>query len=108
MSGHARLSVLVADHDQWTRLELAKLVHEAGFGVTQASNGVAALRIAEIAQPQIVLLRHNLPEIGAILVGVTQRAELEEIFAAIGIGRVLTDARELAIEDSVLLDPTLW
>ena len=75
VSGHARMSVLVADHDQWTRLEVANMLHEAGFGVTQASNGVAALRIAQIAQPQIVLLRHNLPEIGAIEVLATLRSD---------------------------------
>jgi CheY-like chemotaxis protein len=65
VSGHARISILVADHDRWTRLALATMLDEAGFNVEQASNGVAALRIAQATQPQIVLLRHNLPEIGA-------------------------------------------
>src|ERR1700704_724965 len=41
------------------------MLEEAGFQVAQASNGVAALRIAVVTQPQIVLLRHNLPELGA-------------------------------------------
>jgi aryl-alcohol dehydrogenase-like predicted oxidoreductase len=50
----------------------------------------------------------SLPEISATIVGVTRKAELDEIFAAIGAGRVLTNARELAIDDSTLLDPTRW
>ncbi len=66
VSGHERISVLVADHDKWTRLNLSTMLDDAGFCVEQASNGVAAVRIAEVAQPQIVLLRHNLPEIGAV------------------------------------------
>ena len=66
MSERERISVLVADHDKWTRLNLATMLDDAGFQVEQASNGVSAVRIAEIAQPQIVLLRHNLPELGAV------------------------------------------
>src|SRR5712691_7028311 len=66
VSGRERISVLVADHDKWTRLNLSTMLDEAGFQVEQASNGVSAVRIAEIAQPQIVLLRHNLPELGAV------------------------------------------
>src|SRR6202011_4790449 len=65
VSGHARISVLVADHDRWTRHDLSTMLTEAGFRVEQASNGVTALRIAEVAQPRIVLLRDNLPEVGA-------------------------------------------
>jgi DNA-binding response OmpR family regulator len=41
------------------------MLDAAGFDVEQASNGVAALRMADTTQPQIVLIRHNLPEIGA-------------------------------------------
>src|SRR3989442_9346945 len=41
------------------------MLDNAGFRVEQASNGVSALRIAETSLPQIVLLRHNLPELGA-------------------------------------------
>jgi len=66
VSGRERVSVLVADHDKWTRLNLSTMLDDAGFHVEQASNGVSAMRIAEVAQPQIVLLRHNLPELGAV------------------------------------------
>ena len=65
MSGRERISVLVADHDKWTRLNLSTMLDDAGFHVEQASNGITAMRLAEMAQPQIVLLRHNLPELGA-------------------------------------------
>ncbi len=65
VSGRERISVLVADHDKWTRLNLSTMLDDAGFHVEQASNGITAMRLAEMAQPQIVLLRHNLPELGA-------------------------------------------
>ncbi|MCA1646823.1 MAG: hypothetical protein LC797_15645 [Chloroflexi bacterium] len=64
MSGHERISVLVADYAQWTRHNLSTMLDAAGFGVAQASNGVTALRIAQNIQPEIVLLGHHLPEIG--------------------------------------------
>jgi CheY-like chemotaxis protein len=65
VSGIERIPVLVADHDTWTRLNLSNMLDGAGFSVAQASNGVSALRIADIEQPHIILLGHNLPEIGA-------------------------------------------
>jgi DNA-binding response OmpR family regulator len=59
------------------------MLDEAGFRVEQASNGVAALRIAEIAQPQIVLLRHNLPEIAADDVLATLKSDLKTRHCAV-------------------------
>src|SRR5258708_36129375 len=65
VSGRERISVLVAGHDKGTRLNLSTMLDDAGFHVEQASNGITAMRLAEMAQPQIVLLRPNLPELGA-------------------------------------------
>jgi DNA-binding response OmpR family regulator len=58
-----RMRVLVADHDRWARLRVSDMLSEAGFDVEQASNGMAALRIAAADPPQIVLIAHDLPEI---------------------------------------------
>ena len=39
------------------------MLAEAGFAVAEASNGMAALRHATVAAPQIVLIGQRLPEI---------------------------------------------
>jgi CheY-like chemotaxis protein len=58
-----RIRVLVADHDRWTRSNVSNVLSEAGFAVDQASNGLAALRMAAADPPHIVLLGRDLPEI---------------------------------------------
>jgi DNA-binding response OmpR family regulator len=58
-----RIRVLVADHDRWARVRVSDMLSEAGFAVEQASNGMAALRIAAADPPAIVLIAHDLPEI---------------------------------------------
>jgi CheY-like chemotaxis protein len=61
-----RIRVLVADHDRWRRVSAADVLREAGFAVEQASNGMAALRVAAADPPQIVLIGHDLPEISTV------------------------------------------
>jgi CheY-like chemotaxis protein len=75
VSVRERIITLVVDYDRWTRLNVSMMLAEAGFDVEQASNGVTALRIAAIAQPHIVLLRHNLPEVGAVDVLASLKAD---------------------------------
>jgi CheY-like chemotaxis protein len=58
-----RIRVLIADHDRWTRSNVSNLLGEAGFAVEQASNGMAALRMAAADPPHIVLIGNDLPEV---------------------------------------------
>jgi CheY-like chemotaxis protein len=60
-----RSRVLVADYDRWTRHSVADLLRKAGFAVEEASNGMAALRMAITDPPRIVLLAPDLPEVSA-------------------------------------------
>jgi CheY-like chemotaxis protein len=54
--GEKRVSVLIADHNRWTRLNLASMLIEAGMLVSEASNGFSALRLALERAPQIVVI----------------------------------------------------
>jgi hypothetical protein len=65
------MQVLVAHHDRWTRLVLADLLARAGFAVAEASNGMAALRLAAQARPDLVVLAAQLPEISTAEVRAT-------------------------------------
>ena len=59
------VSVLVADHNRWSRQGIATMLAEAGLSVYEASNGFSALRIALDVGPQLVLIAAELPEMGA-------------------------------------------
>jgi CheY-like chemotaxis protein len=65
VTGVERVSVLVADHDRWTRLNLSTMLDEAGLAVSEASNGVSALRVALAQTPHLVILGAELPEMDA-------------------------------------------
>ena len=64
--GDERVSVLVADHNRWTRLNVAAALDAAGLSVTEASNGVSAMRTALDLALHIVIIGPELPEIGAV------------------------------------------
>lgn len=59
------MNVLVAHHDRWSRVVLMDVLERAGFGVTEASNGGAALRMARHTRPDVVVLGAQLSEVAA-------------------------------------------
>jgi CheY-like chemotaxis protein len=57
-----RAAALIVDDDPWTRLLLTDIMSVAGYVVQEASNGAAALRMAEREPPALVLLDLVMPE----------------------------------------------
>jgi DNA-binding response OmpR family regulator len=57
-----RSIALVVDDDPWIRLLLRDLLTDEGYAVVEASNGSAALRLAQRQPPALVLLDLVLPE----------------------------------------------
>jgi CheY-like chemotaxis protein len=57
------MQVLVAHHDRWTRLVLAETLTRAGYDVAEASNGMAALRLAAHLRPELMVLSAQLSEL---------------------------------------------
>jgi DNA-binding response OmpR family regulator len=57
--------VLIAEPDAWARDSLARLLSEAGCQVGQASNGMAALRLAEQQSPQVAIIGAPLSEVSS-------------------------------------------
>jgi DNA-binding response OmpR family regulator len=55
-------TVLIVDDDPWIRLLLHDLLTDEGYAVEEASNGSAALRLAQRHPPALVLLDLVLPE----------------------------------------------
>jgi CheY-like chemotaxis protein len=70
VSGHHRVSVLVAAYDRWSRLCVSGVLRAGGLSVHEASNGMSALRLARDVRPQVIILGPELPEIApADLIG---------------------------------------
>jgi CheY-like chemotaxis protein len=90
-----RIRALVADHDRWTRLSVSDLLGDAGFAVDEASNGMAALRLAAADPPQIVLIGHDLPEVSAADVAETLRSDPRTRHTAVVQVRDFADPIEL-------------
>jgi CheY-like chemotaxis protein len=65
VAGLQRLSVMVVDHNPWTRLSLTAGFRQDGVDVVEASNGVSALRKALMDAPHVVVLGSELPELSA-------------------------------------------
>jgi DNA-binding response OmpR family regulator len=53
--------ILVVDHDDGTRVLVGALLESAGFGVTEAETGEAALEHARSVPPQLALVDVFLP-----------------------------------------------
>jgi DNA-binding response OmpR family regulator len=69
------IRVLVAVHDRWARLSVSDMLRHSGFAVAEASNGMAALRVADADPPHIVLIGLDLPEISPADVAHTLRSD---------------------------------
>jgi DNA-binding response OmpR family regulator len=62
MDQSERAVALIVEDDPWTRLLIGDVLCQAGYAVQEASNGCAALRLAEREHPVLVLLDLVLPE----------------------------------------------
>jgi CheY-like chemotaxis protein len=86
------MQVLVAHHDRWTRLVLAEVLTQAGYSVSEASNGISALRLAAHTRPRLMVLSAQLSELAAADV----RAALKADPSTRGIGVFVVRARKTA------------
>jgi CheY-like chemotaxis protein len=59
------LSVMVVDHNRWSRLYVTDSLQQLGVSVVEASNGGSALRRALADVPNAVIVRSGLPELDA-------------------------------------------
>jgi CheY-like chemotaxis protein len=57
------LSVMVVDHNRWSRLYVTDSLHQLGVSVVEASNGGSGLRRALADVPHAVIVGSGLPEL---------------------------------------------
>jgi DNA-binding response OmpR family regulator len=70
----ARLCILVAEDHEDTRLMLRIALERGGFDVLEAADGEEAVRLAESARPDLVLLDRSLPRLDGLAVARRVRA----------------------------------
>jgi CheY-like chemotaxis protein len=66
--GHARPRVLVAEDHEDTRQMLRLVLERGGCDVLEAADGEEAVRLAESARPDLVLLDRSLPRLDGLAV----------------------------------------
>ena len=100
--------VLVVDDDDQIRRAIASSLARNGFDVSTASDGAPALRIAEVATPDIVVVDYNMPTGGLHVVRALKQRHGTAIYVAVLTGEDDTLTRSLCRDagaDAVLIKP---
>jgi len=93
-------TVLIIDDEKLVRWSLRQKCEEWGFSVLEADNGAAGLRMAQSANPDLILLDVRLPDLGGLevlqrlkdggnaraVIMITADPQLDDVKAAIKLG----------------------
>ena len=100
--------VLVVDDDDAIRRAIASALARSGFDVSTASDAGPALRIAEVATPDIVVVDYNMPTGGLAVVRALKQRHGAAIYVAVLTGeddQATRDECRDAGADAVLIKP---
>lgn len=100
--------VLIIDDDDMIRRVIASGLARWGFDVATASDGGPALRIAEVATPDLVVVDYNMPSGGLTVVRALKERHASAIYVAVLTGDDDPTTREICREagaDAVLIKP---
>jgi CheY-like chemotaxis protein len=100
--------VLVVDDDDAIRRSLASALARSGFDVATANDGTPALRIAEVATPDLVVVDYHMPTGGLAVVRALKQRHGAAIYVAVLTGEDDPATREICREagaDAVLTKP---
>lgn len=100
--------VLIVDDDDGIRRALASALARSGFDVATANDGEPALRLADVATPDIVVVDYNMPTGGLQVVRALKQRHGTAIYVAVLTGEddatTRTSCRD-AGADAVLIKP---
>ena len=100
--------VLIVDDDDGIRRTLASALGRSGFDVQTANDGAPALRLAEVATPDIVVVDYNMPTGGVSVVRALKERHGSAIYVAVLTGEDDPMTRNVCREagaDAVLIKP---
>ena len=95
---YERAIALVVENDPWIRLVMCDLLAQAGYRVTEASNGFSALRLAQREPLALVLLNLVLPEQS----GLSVLAELRAAPATAHVAVIVVSVQPQVLRDAVI------
>lgn len=94
-------TLLVVDDDEDIREMLAKLLHQHGYAVITASDGLEAVHAAANSHPALILMDLNMPELDGFEATMEIRQTLNEvripIIALTGHGLAGDEARAMVV-----------
>ena len=102
------IRVLIVDDDDGIRRTLASALGRSGFDVSTANDGDPAMRIAEVATPDIVVVDYNMPTGGLQVVRALKQRHGSDIYVAVLTGEDDAMTRNCCREagaDAVLIKP---
>jgi DNA-binding response OmpR family regulator len=102
------IRVMIADDDAMVRRTLSNTLGRVGFDVCTSETGTAALRLAEIAPPDIALVDMNMPMGGPELVERLKAMHGDKVWVAVLSGEDPDEIRELCLAagaDDVIMKP---
>lgn len=100
--------VLIVDDDDQLRRALASVLARSGFDVSTANDGGPALRICDVATPDIVVVDYNMPTGGVAVVRALKQRHGAAMYVAVLTGEDDAATREVCREagaDAVLIKP---
>ena len=94
------------ENDPWIRLVICDLLAQAGYRVTEASNGFSALRLAQREPLALVLLNLVLPEQSGLSVLAELKAALATAHVAVIVVSVQPQVLQMLIRaDAMIAKP---
>ncbi len=100
--------VMIVDDDPVIRRALSSLLARGGFDVCIATDGSAALRLAEIAPPDVVIVDYNMPSGGLFVLDKLRTRLREAVYLAVLTGDDDVEVRQACLTagaDCVLAKP---
>ena len=100
--------VLLVDDDDGIRRTLASALARSGFDVQTANDGAPALRLADVATPDIVVVDYNMPTGGIAVVRALKQRHGNAIYVAVLTGEDDPVTRTVCRDagaDAVLIKP---
>lgn len=102
------IRVMIADDDPMVRRTLSNALGRVGFDVCTSADGIAAIRLAEVAPPDIVLVDLNMPMGGTELVARLKAMYGRDVWVAVLSGEDPDEIRAECLAagaDDVLVKP---
>jgi DNA-binding response OmpR family regulator len=102
------IRVMVVDDDALIRRTLSSALARGGFDVSTASDGISALRLAQVDPPDIAVIDLNMPMGGLEVVRQLKAIHGSSMFVAMLTGEDQEATRTMCLEagaDAVLVKP---